>query len=323
MALLDEQGKVVARRRIDTGVAGFTELLAVIAENGGGPGYTPVAIETDKNLILAAFARAGFTIYPINPRSAARYRERFYQSGRKSDAGDAEVLADIVRTDRHQHRVLPAVTDEVLSIKVLARQHQKAIWALHQTTSRLRSVLLEFYPPALQAFPNLIHKAARAVLASAPTPTQGRRLTVKQVVALLHRAGRRNDPGLAEKLHAAVSSPALAQSAPVEKALGVAVATLVAIITTMTGGVGHLEAAMNEQFDTHPSAAILRSVPGLGPVLAARVLGEIGDDPTRFATAAGLRSFVGSTPVARASGRSSYVKARKVRDKRLADACHW
>ena len=323
VALLDEQGKVVARRRIDTGVAGFTDLLAVIAENGGGPDSTPVAIETEKNLIVVALARAGFTVYPINPRAAARYRERFYQSGRKSDAGDAAVLADIVRTDRHQHRVLPAITDEGLSVKVLARQHQEAIWALHQTTSRLRSVLLEFYPQALQAFPTLTHKAALAVLASASTPTQGRRLTVKQIVALLHRVGRRNDPGLAEKLHTTLSSPALTQSAPVEKALGVAVATLVTIITTMTGAVGQLEAAMNEQFDTHPSATILRSVPGLGPVLAARVLAEIGDDPNRFATAAGLRSFAGTAPVTRASGRSTYVKARKVRDKRLADACHW
>ena len=139
VALLDEQGKVVGRRRIDTGVAGFAELLTMVAEHGGGPGDTPVAIETDKNLLVVALARAGFTIYPINPRAAARYRERFHQSGGKSDAGDAAVLADIVRTDRHQHRVLPAITDDGLSVKVLARQHQEAIWALHQTTSRLRS----------------------------------------------------------------------------------------------------------------------------------------------------------------------------------------
>jgi transposase len=78
-----------------------------------------------------------------------------------------------------------------------------------------------------------------------------------------------------------------------------------------------------ERFDTHPLAPILRSAPGLGPVLAARVLAEIGDDPARFDSPAGLRAFAGTAPVTRASGRSHYVKARKIRNKRLGDACHW
>src|SRR4051794_6145882 len=80
VALLDEEGKVVARRRINTGATGFAEVLAVIAEHGGGPDVTPIAIETDKNLLVVALTRAGFTVYPINPRAAARYRERFHQS---------------------------------------------------------------------------------------------------------------------------------------------------------------------------------------------------------------------------------------------------
>ncbi len=323
VALLDENGKVVARRRIDTGATGFAEVLALIAEHGGGPDVTPGAIETDKNLLVVALARAGFTVYPINPRAAARYRERFHQYGRKSDADDAAMLGDILRTDRHQHRALPAITEDALAVKALARQHKEAIWALQQTTSRLRSVLLEFYPQALQAFPNLNHKAALAVVGAAPTPTQARALTVKRIVALLHRVGRRNDPGLADRIRDTFHVPSLAQSEPVERALGVAVSTLVGIIGTMLNAVEDLNVAMSKQFDAHPLAAVLTSAPGLGPVLAARVLGEIGDDRNRFATAAGLRSFAGTAPVTRASGRSSYVKARKVRDKRLADACHW
>ncbi|GAB1692836.1 transposase [Krasilnikovia sp. M28-CT-15] len=91
----------------------------------------------------------------------------------------------------------------------------------------------------------------------------------------------------------------------------------------MQTAVEELEQALAVEFDRHPLAGILRSAPGLGPVLAARVLAEIGDDPTRFTTAAGLRAFAGTAPVTRASGRSRYVKARKVRNKRLGDACHW
>jgi len=109
----------------------------------------------------------------------------------------------------------------------------------------------------------------------------------------------------------------------VEAALGLTVVSLLGIITAMHAAVEDLEAALAVEFDQHPLAAVLRSAPGLGPVLAARVLAEVGDDNRRFGTAGGLRAFAGTAPVTRASGRSKYVKARKVRNKRLGDACHW
>jgi transposase len=323
VAVMDDTGTVLTRRRIDTGVKGFSELMSLLAEHTDDPSGLPVAIETDKNLIVVSLQAAGLTVYPINPRAVARYRERHGQAGKKSDQGDAALLADVLRTDRHHHRPLPAISDEALAVKALARQHQEAIWALHQTVSRLRSLLLEFYPQALQAFPNLKHKAALTVLAAAPTPESGLKLANRRVVALLHRCGRRNDPELVEKIVTALKTPALRQPAPVEKALGLTVAGLIAVITSMQTAVEHLEEALSEQFDQHPLAQILRSAPGLGPVLAARVLAEVGDDPARFASASGLRAFAGTAPVTRASGRSSYVKARKVRNKRLGDACHW
>ena len=151
VALVDVDGAVVARSRIDTGANGFNELLTLIAEHGGSAEHTAIALQTDKNLLVVALAEAGFTVYPINPRAVARYRERYGQAGGKSDPGDAAVLAPILRTDRHLHRPLPAVSDQARAIKTLARQHQEAVWALQHTVNRLRSVLLEFYPQALQA----------------------------------------------------------------------------------------------------------------------------------------------------------------------------
>jgi transposase len=323
VALVDSAGQTVARAKIGTGAAGFTELLTLLARHGSYPGEVPVAIETDKNLLVVALRAAGVPVFAINPRAVARYRERHGQSGKKSDAGDAAILANILRTDAHQHRQLPEISDGALAVKALARQHQEAIWALHQTVSRLRSVLLEFYPQALVAFPNLQHKAALAVLAAAPTPSDARQLTARRIIALFHRCGRRNDPSLVAHVRSALTAPALRQSAPVEAALGHATATLVGVVVAMQAAVAELEQAMSQEFDQHPLAAVLRSAPGLGPVLAARVLAEVGDDPRRFSTADGLRAFAGTAPVTIASGRSHYVKARKVRNKRLGDACHW
>jgi len=323
VALVDEGGAIVARSRINTGATGFTDLLALIAEHGGSVADTPIAIETDKNLLVVALAEAGFTVYPINPRAVARYRERYGQAGGKSDPGDAAVLAHILRSDRHLHRTLPAISEHARAVKALARQHQEAIWAQHQTISRLRSVLLEFYPQALQAFPNLKHRAAITVLAAAPTPAAAAKLTRRRVVTLLQRSGRGNHPALVEQILTDLHTPALRQPPRVEQALGHTVAGLITIVVAMGQAVESLETELAREFDQHPQAAILRSAPGLGPILAARVLAEIGDDPTRFADPNGLRAFAGTAPVTIASGRSHYVKARKVRNKRLGDACHW
>ncbi|MFQ6397576.1 IS110 family transposase [Nocardia sp. KC 131] len=322
IALIDDNAVIVARTRIDTGAAGFGALLALVAEHGGSPEDTPIAIETDKNLLVVALSEAGFTMYPINPRAVARYRERHGQAGGKSDPGDAAVLAHILRTDRPMHRPLAAVSEQGRAVKALARQHQEAIWALHQMVSRLRSVLLEFYPQALQAFSNLQHRAATTILAAVPTPAAAARLTRVRVIALLKQCGRRNDPTLVEQILTDLKSAALRQPSRVEEALGHTVIGQIRIITAMQQAVDELEAEMEREFASHPQAPILRSAPGLGPILAARLLSEIGDDPKRFADANSLKAFAGTAPVTVASGRSRFVKARKVRNKRLGDACH-
>jgi transposase len=297
--------------------------MSLLAEHCTDPTSVPVAIETDKNLIVAALQAAGVTVFAINPRAVARYRERHGQSGKKSDPGDAAVLANVLRTDAHHHRALPAISHAGQAVKALARQHQEAIWVEHQTISRLRSVLLEFYPQAVTAFPHLKHKAALTILATAPTPALGMKLTTRKIVALLHRCRRRNDGSLVDQIRTDLTTPALRQPDRVEAALGHTVVGLINIVQAMQTAIAQLEQALADEFDQHPLAAVLCSAPGLGPILAARVLAEIGDDPARFTTAAGLRAYAGTAPVTRASGRSRHVTARRVRNKRLADACHW
>lgn len=142
------------------------------------------------------------------------------------------------------HRVLPAISAHGRAVKALARQHQEAIWTLHQTINRLRSVLMEFYPQALAAFPNLKHRAALTVLTAVPTPGAGQKLTRRRLVTLLHRSGRRNDPGLAEQILADLRAPALRQPPRVEAALGHAVTGLLGILASMHQAVDALEAEL-------------------------------------------------------------------------------
>ena len=174
VAVVDSDGAILAKKRIGIGVAGLTDLLAIIAQHSENPADVPVAIETDKNLIVVALQAAGFPVHAINPRSVVRYRERSAQAGGKCDPGDAVVLANILRTDRHLHRPVPQVSEPGRAVKALARQHQEAIWARQLTVNRLRSLLGEFYVNALNAFPNLTHKSALEVLRAAPTRAPAR-----------------------------------------------------------------------------------------------------------------------------------------------------
>lgn len=189
--------------------------------------------------------------------------------------------------------------------------------------NRLRSLLREFYPAALAAFPTLTHAAALVVLKAAPSPRQAARLTPARVTALLRRARRRNDPGLAERLSTTLRQEHLRQPVQVEQALGVAVAGLIDVIIAMTAAINALEDQLGHLFAQHDHARVITSLPGLGPVLGARLLGEIGDDHARFADIAGLRGFAGTAPITRASGRMKIVSARHIRNQRLADVCHW
>jgi transposase len=288
IALVDHDGNVVAKRRIGTGVDGFAELLAAVAEHSEQSEDVAVAIETDKGMLVAALQAAGFTVYGINPRAVARYRERHGQAGGKSDPGDAVVLADILRTDRHPHRPLPELSELAAAVKVLARQHQEAIWARQQTVNRLRSLLVDFFPNALTTFPVLTHRAALAVLAAAPSPAAAAKLTRRRVVTLLHRCGRGDRPGLADQILRDLRAPALRQPPQVEDALALAVLGLVGVIDAMQTTITQLERALTETLKRHDHAELLRSAPGVGPILAGRLLAEIGDDPTRFATADGF-----------------------------------
>jgi transposase len=147
--LCDEAGTRLGKARLPEGIGGmgrFHELVAGLVDD---PGQVVVGIETDRGLWVQALIEAGYTVYGINPRAASRYRDRHTLSGAKSDPGDAKLLAELVRTDRHNHRPVAGDSDLGEGIKVLARAHQNLIWDRTRATNRLRFALREYFPAAL------------------------------------------------------------------------------------------------------------------------------------------------------------------------------
>lgn len=311
IALVDAGGQQLAKVRISDDAAGFAQLMALLAEHGDDEDTPiPVAIETSRGLLVACLRTTGRPVFAINPLAVARYRDRHSVARKKSDAVDAATLANILRTDMAAHRPLPADSELVQAIAVLARAQQDAVWARGQAHNKLRSQIREFYPSILDAFASHKHglcsREARSILAAAPTPTSAAKLTRRRLQSLLRQAGRiRGIQAEAERLHEVFKRDYLHQLPQVEAALGHQTSALLRQLNTACDNADQLEEAATQAFEEHPDAPVIRSFPGLAALTGARVLAEIGDDRTRFANAGSLKAYAGSAPVTRATARTA------------------
>jgi transposase len=329
--VVDETGTVLARRRFPEGLVGVTALHALIAEHAPpqwaeldpaeAARQVKVGIETERGSWVAALTAAGYQVFAINPLSVSRYRQRHSTSGAKSDAADAHLLAEIVRLDRAHH--LPVAGDSPLgeAIKLTARTHQSMVWDRTRHVLRLRSALREFFPAALEAFAELDAPDVLELLAAAPDPDTASRLSKSRVLTAFKRAGRRgNLEARADQLRRRLRAEELRQPPMVQDAYAAIVASEVALIEALNGQIEKLGEVVGHHFGRHPDAEIYASQPGLGVVLADRVLGEFGDDPHRYADAKARKSYAGTAPITKASGTKRVVLARYARNRRLGDA---
>ncbi|TDE11529.1 IS110 family transposase [Actinomadura sp. 6K520] len=322
--LMDAAGRRLARARLPEGVAGMTRLHAMVAEQAGDAAdedvEVVVGIETDRGPWVLALVAAGYTVLAVNPLQAARYRQRLAVSGAKSDAADAHMLADMVRTDAHQLRPVAGDSAQAEAVKVVARTHKTLIWERTRHTQRLRHALRDYFPAALAAFEDLDAPETLELLARAPDPASAARLTIAQISAALKRARRRNVGEKAARIQSALRTEQLGQPTVVTAAYAASTRALVAVLAAVDEQVTLMRKEVEAHFGRHPAAEIILSQPGLGPVLGARVLAEFGDDPDRYATTKARKNYAGTSPITRASGRKRVVAARFVHNDRLVDA---
>ncbi len=326
VCLQDKEGRVLAARRLPEGVAGIARLHELIATHldGDDPGQVLLAIETDRGPWVRALVAAGYRVYAVNPKQAARHRETVAVSGKKDDTFDAAALADMVRTRRHQLREVAADSDEAEAVKVAARAHQKLVWERTRHALRLRSALREYFPAALAAYAPLTLTGADTLelLARAPDPASAARLTVPQITAALKRARRHDVAGKAGQIQAALREPQLGQSEIVTEAYAASVTAAAAVITVLNEQIKKMEDRVESLFRRHPDAGLYLSQPGVGVITGARMLGEFGDAPGRYADSKARRNYAGTSPLTIASGKRKTVHARYIHNDHLVSAMH-
>jgi transposase len=250
--VMDAGGRRLAKARLPEGVTGMARLHGLLAGHAGDADpedvRVRVGIETDRGPWVAALVAAGYEVFAVNPLPVARFRDRHVVSGAKSDAGDAHVLADMVRTDAHRLRPIVGDSAEVEGVKVLARVHKTLIWDRTRHTLRWRHSLREYFPAALDAFADLDAPDTLELLGRAPDPETAKRLSFNQIRGALARARRRDSDTKAAQIQAALRAEHLGQPPVVTAAYAATTRATIAILAALAEQITGLQGEVEAQF---------------------------------------------------------------------------
>jgi transposase len=249
-------------------------------------------------------------IYVLPPKVVKRQQGRFRQSGARSDPRDAELIADILRTDRHHFH--PWLPDTPLTRQLRARisliDYQTA--QIVRTSNRLRAVLLRYYPAALTIFSSLQAQIAQAFILQYPTPAEAAQLSFPTFVTFAQQQHHPQPKKLAAA-YARLQRPQVEACAEVVAAYSQEAQFLASLLTQLVQAKAQGIRVAAELFDQHPDAFIYRSLPQAGDLLEPALLIIFGDDRARFPTAERVQSLAGTCPVTDASGKRKLVKFRR------------
>jgi len=315
VCFLHEKGEVLLMLQIQHTMAGFRQLDQARQSLSLGRQEVVIGLETAHNLLVDYLWDQGYEqIYVLPPSVVKSAQKRYRQSGAKDDAWDARLIADVLRTDQQRYAAWKPDAPLTRQIRAEVRFAIQLGREVVQDGNRLRSILLRYYPAALEAFPHLDSVVFLAFLQVYPTLPQAQALPFEQLKVFLHEhhhTQSRSWPKIYAGLHSdhPQSSPELeAAYAPLAVAQARILETLVRSRTECLARLGKL-------FLLHPDREIYDSLPQAGALLAPALLAKLGDDRARYPTPAVLQAVAGTCPFTKRSGKHAHVYFRKACDR--------
>jgi transposase len=316
VCVIDEHASVCAQFEINHDAAGLAELRRRLRVAG----VTAVAIERPSGLIVDALLEGGFTVVPIHPNVVKATRPRYRSHGGKSDASDAYLLADLLRTDGHRFQPLAAQGDDIRALRALVRGRDDLVATRVQLANQLRSLLQSFWPGAAEIFADIDSPIGLAFIQRYPTPESASRLGPKRMAAFCAQhaySGRRSADELLARLHQA---PAVVIAELEMEAKGELALSLARILARLVAQIRLLTSRIEHHVGTIDDGRLLMSFPRAGQVCAAQILAELGSVRERFDSDEHLAAEAGVAPVTYASGKSKAVTFRWACNHRLRAA---
>jgi transposase len=314
VCVIDAQGTVLKRLTVSHDRQGLAELLRALAAFGRA---LPVAIERPSGLLVDALIEAGHQVFAIHPNAVKASRPRYRSTNAKSDAGDAFMLADLLRTDGHRWHPLQPQSAAIRALRSLVRTRDDLVATRVRLANQLTALLDAYWPGATCIFAAVDSPIALAFIEQWPIP---RKLSARQIAAFCKRqrySGRRSASVLLDRLQAAAMA---SQDPRIAQANSLAALALVALLKPLAAQIKALDAHIAHAMAALPQAASVMSLPRAGCICAAQILAELGDVPERFASAEQLCSEAGVVPVTYESGKSRAVTFRWACNRRLRRA---
>jgi transposase len=316
VCVIDERGSVRVSFEVNHDAAGLRELCRRLH----AAGVTRIAIERPSGLLVDVLLEADFTVVPIHPNVVKATRSRYRSHGGKSDAGDAYLLADLLRTDGHRFAPLAPQGDDIRALRALVRGRDDLVATRVQLANQLRSLLQSFWCGAAEVFADVDSPIALAFIQRYPTPEAASRLGPKRMAAFCAQhgySGRRNAQELLARLSQA---PAVAVAEMEMEAKGELVLSLARILVRVVEQIRLLNSRIEHHMDELADGRLLMSFPRAGHLCAAQILAELGSVRERFDSDEHLAAEAGVAPVTRQSGKSRVVIFRWACNHRLRRA---
>ena len=331
VCVLDAERRVIDRKTVEHSGAGVAQLCDLLVKlSNHQPSRVAVAIETPRGAVVETLVERQFAVFAINPKQMDRFRDRHSTAGAKDDRKDAFVLGDSLRTDRHLFHRVQLDEAQVVRIRELSRTEEDIVQEQVSAGNQLREFLRRYYPQMLNLCPGVDEIWFWDLIECAPKPEAVRKRTRSKIERLLkeHRIRRLS----AEEVLAALKAPPL-QLAPgaVEAASEHVLLQLprLRLLQQQKSDVAaRIQSILDEmsqpgQSGEHRDVAIILSLPGVGRSVAATMLAEASQALARRDCHA-LRSYSGSAPLTRQSGKKKVVLMRQSCNQRMRNALyHW
>ena len=306
--LRSAEGRVLAEGQVTKNFEGMTALFAKL-EAHAPPSEIAIAIETVHGAWVQALLDRGYCVYPVNPKTAERFRQALSAAGNKSDTIDAKVLALFLASCHQQLRPLCPDAPEVVSLRMACEDRVRLVEERTAKLNELQAVLKGYYPVFVDFFGDIDSQIAWAFLGDFPTQNQMQGLTARRLQAWLKRHHYRYldrvDPMVQH-----LTQPVLPVADHLQTAKAALIRYLASSLTALQAEISEREKQITQHFDGLPEADWIRSLPGAGPTLGPALLACVGRDPQRFPSVADARALMGTAPVTKASGTSRVVHFR-------------
>ena len=316
--IVDASGTVVADFQIEHSAAGWQQWrqkMALYPKLG-------VAIETSFGMVVEQLLDSGVTVYPVNPKSAKRYRERQHPSGAKTDRHDAWALADALRTDGHAWRALGTKDPIIEELRILCRDEVALIEERTALINQLRQALREYYPVALEAFEDWTAPCAWAFIERFCSAEVLLKAGRRQWEKFLHAHKLYRPQTYEARLSAFAKAAEWKLNAGMVKAKSLYALAKARQLRILQAQLEEYRQRIEALFASHPDSGMFGSLPGAGPKLGPRLLSEIGSDRALYDDAQGLQCVAGTAPVSYQSGKIAKVHLRRACNRSLRHTLH-